>query len=79
MHLEDVDGVQEYDESGSFIATAGLNDLEYTVRALANKKYGYVIVSGQQNPKGTKGWNPIFQQQLDERTWLMLMKKVFFF
>lgn len=76
MPLDNVNGVQEYDDSGSFIATTDINDLEYTVRALANKKYGYVIVSGERKPKGIEGWRSIVQQQLDERTWLMLMKKV---
>ncbi|VVC29220.1 Hypothetical protein CINCED_3A006213 [Cinara cedri] len=73
--LEDVNDLQEYDESGSYITAADYNDLKNTTKALANKKYGYVIVCGIKNPQAIKGWKIIVHQKFDDNTYLTLMKK----
>jgi len=76
LNWNTVDKTSNKYESGKFITVTNVNYLQNTMKALANKKCSYIIVSSSKKLQDIKDWKIITQQKLNNDSYLSLMKKV---
>lgn len=76
LNWNSVDKISENYESEKFVTVTNVNYLQNTMKALANKKYSYIIVSSLKKLQDIKDWKIITQQKLNNDSYLSLMKKV---
>jgi len=76
LNWNDVDKISEDDETGRFITVTNVNYLQDTMKVLANKKCSYIIVCSTKKLQDLKDWKIITQQNLNNNSYLSLMKKV---